>query len=207
MVSVVDTVLARVPRPLRAILLKHRELLKFAIVGGTTFVIDTAVFYLLKDTVLQPKPVTAKVIATLVATIVSYVLNREWSFRTRGGRERHHEAALFFLVSGIGIVLNSAPLYVSRYVLHLHVPDVSLLTQEIADFTSAQLIGTLIAMVFRWWAFRRFVFPDENGRPRPGSGATNGSDASGAPSNGSIAASGSVTVNDTDSAIEELGHS
>ncbi len=25
---------------------------------------------------------------------VSYVLNRQWSFRARGGRERHHEAAL-----------------------------------------------------------------------------------------------------------------
>jgi putative flippase GtrA len=27
----------------------------------------------------MPEPVTAKVIAVLVATIVSYVLNREWS--------------------------------------------------------------------------------------------------------------------------------
>lgn len=167
--SVVDTVLARVPGPLRAILIKHRELLKFAIVGGTTFVIDTAVFYALKTTVLAPKPVTAKVIATLVATIVSYVLNREWSFRTRGGRERHHEAALFFLVSGIGVALNSMPLWVSRYALHLQVPMVSKFVQEVADFTSAQIVGTLIAMAFRWWAFRRYVFPDENVRPGRGS--------------------------------------
>ena len=73
--------------------IKHRELVKFAVVGGTTWVIDTAVFLGLKSTVLEPKPLTAKIIAVLVATIVSYVLNREWSFRTRGGRERHHEAA------------------------------------------------------------------------------------------------------------------
>ena len=46
-----------------------------------------------QGTVLETKPLTAKIIAVLVATIVSYVLNREWSFRTRGGRERHHEAA------------------------------------------------------------------------------------------------------------------
>ena len=69
--------------------------LKFAVVGGTTFVIDNAVWYGLKLTVLQTKPITAKAIAIIVATIVSYVLNREWSFRTRGGRETHHEAALF----------------------------------------------------------------------------------------------------------------
>ncbi|MEV4383971.1 GtrA family protein [Streptosporangium sp. NPDC049644] len=131
------------------------------VVGGTAFLVDNTVFYGLKLTILEPKPVTAKIIAVLVATIVSYVLNREWSFRTRGGRERRHEAALFFLVSGAGLVLSSAPLWISRYVFRLETPDVSLVTQEIADFMSAQIIGTLIAMVFRFWALRKWVFPDE----------------------------------------------
>lgn len=163
--EVANTVLARLPGPLQARVLKHRELLKFAVVGGTAFLVDNTVFYGLKLTILEPKPVTAKVIAVLVATIVSYVLNREWSFRTRGGRERHHEAALFFLISGVGLVLSSVPLWISRYVLLLETPDVSLVTQEIADFMSAQVIGTLIAMVFRFWAFRKWVFPDEEAHP------------------------------------------
>ncbi|WP_312888587.1 GtrA family protein [Nonomuraea rhodomycinica] len=153
------------PEPLRALALKHRELLKFLVVGGTAFLVDNALFYGLKLTVLEPKPVTAKIIAVLVATIVSYVLNREWSFRTRGGRERRHEAALFFLVSGVGLVLSSAPLWISRYVFRLETPEVSLVTQEIADFLSAQIIGTLVAMVFRFWALRKWVFPDEQARP------------------------------------------
>lgn len=163
-VSVVETVLAHLPQPYRDVAIKHRELLKFGLVGGTTWVIDTAVFLLLKNTVLIEKPLTAKVLAVLVATIVSYVLNREWSFRTRGGRERHHEAALFFLVSGVGVVMYSAPLAVSRYLLHLSVPEVSLLTQEVADFVSGQVVGVLLGMAFRWWAFRRFVFPDQDVR-------------------------------------------
>src|SRR5690606_1580838 len=116
--------------------------------------------------VLAEKPLTAKIIAVLVATIVSYVLTREWSFRTRGGRERHHEAALFFLVSGIGVGVYSAPLAISRYVFDLAVPSVSLLTQEIADFVSGQILGVLAGMAFRWWAFRRFVFPDDGVRRR-----------------------------------------
>jgi putative flippase GtrA len=162
---IADAVLARLPEPLQALALKHRELLKFATVGGTAFLVDNTVFYGLKLTILEPKPVTAKVIAVLMATIVSYVLNREWSFRTRGGRERRHEAALFFLVSGVGLVLSSAPLWISRYVFRLETPDVSLVTQEIADFMSAQIIGTLIAMVFRFWALRKWVFPDEKAQP------------------------------------------
>lgn len=160
--SVVDSVLTHLPRAYRDSAVKHRELLKFGIVGATTFFIDTAIFYVLKWTILEPKPVTAKVFAVLVATIVSYILNREWSFRTRGGRERHHEAALYFLVSGIAVGLYAAPLWISRYVLHLQTPYTGRLMEEIADFTSGQVIGLLLGMAFRWWAFRRWVFPDDD---------------------------------------------
>ena len=162
--TVVEATLARIPQPYRDKAIQHRELIKFLMVGGTTWVIDTVVFLLLKVFVLDTKPVTAKVIAVLVATMVSYVLNREWSFRTRGGRERHHEAALFFLVSGIGVAVYTAPLALSRYVFHLEVPEVTPLTEGIADFVSGQIIGVLAGMVFRWWAFRRFVFPDQDVR-------------------------------------------
>ena len=145
-------------------LLRHHELIKFAIVGGTTFVIDSAIFYTLKLTILDYKPVTAKVIAGIVAVIASYVLNREWSFRDRGGRERHHEALLFFAFSGVGVLLSMAPLWFSSYVLQLREPMVSLTVENIADFISAYIIGNLLQMAFRFWAFRRWVFPDEFAR-------------------------------------------
>jgi putative flippase GtrA len=164
-VSVVESVLARVPEPYRSVAIRHRELVKFGLVGATAFVVDTAVFLVLKTTVLAPKPVTAKILAVLVATIVGYVLNREWSFRTRGGRERHHEAALYFAISGVGMVINAAPLWISRYGFDLQVPHVSRFTMEFADLVSAQIIGTALAMAFRWWAFRRYVFPDADARP------------------------------------------
>jgi putative flippase GtrA len=163
---VLDAVVSRLPRPVRDPLYRHKELVKFAVVGGTTFVIDTGLFLGLKHSVLEAKPTVSKVIATLIATIVSYILNREWSFRTRGGRVRHHEAALFFLISGLAIVITTVPLDVSRYVFDLTTPNVSPFTQELADFVSAQVIGTLLAMAFRWWAFRRFVFPHADARPR-----------------------------------------
>jgi putative flippase GtrA len=160
-VSFADATIARLPRPIRPYAERHHELIKFAIVGGTTFVIDSAIFYTLKLTILEPKPVTAKVISGIVAVIASYVLNREWSFRDRGGRERHHEALLFFAFSGVGVLLSMAPLWVSSYVLQLRVPMVSLTAENIADFISAYIIGNLLQMAFRFWAFRRWVFPDE----------------------------------------------
>ncbi|GGM66202.1 sugar translocase [Longimycelium tulufanense] len=167
--SVVDTVMSRLPPRLRALAQQHHEMLKFAVVGGTTFIIDQAIFYWLKLTILNEKVTTAKIIATLVATIVSYVLNREWSFRTRGGRERHHEAALFFIVSGIGVGITATPLFFARNVFHLRVPEVSLLVQEVSDFAFGVVLGTLLAMIFRWWAFRKWVFPNTDVRPPRGS--------------------------------------
>jgi putative flippase GtrA len=160
-VSFAEATIARLPRVLQPYLLRHHELIKFAIVGGTTFVIDSAIFYTLKLTILEPKPVTAKVIAGIVAVIASYVLNREWSFRNRGGRERHHEALLFFAFSGVGVLLSMAPLWFSSYVLQLREPTVSLAVENVADFISAYIIGNLLQMAFRFWAFRRWVFPDQ----------------------------------------------
>ncbi|MEV0252015.1 GtrA family protein [Nocardia sp. NPDC050712] len=159
--SFVDGVVNVLPRPLAEIAFRHHELIKFAIVGGITFVIDSGIFYFLKLTVLTEKPVTAKIISGVIAVIASYILNREWSFRNRGGRERHHEAALFFAVSGVGVVLSFLPLWVSSYVFDLRVPAVSLMVENIADFISAFIIGNLLQMAFRFWAMRRWVFPDE----------------------------------------------
>jgi putative flippase GtrA len=163
-VSFTDATISRLPRIIRPTAEQHHELIKFAIVGGTTFLIDSGLFYTLKLTVLEPKPVTAKIISGIVAVIASYVLNREWSFRDRGGRERHHEALLFFAFSGVGVLLSMAPLWVSSYVLELRVPHVSLTMENIADFISAYILGNVLQMAFRFWAFRRWVFPDEFGR-------------------------------------------
>ncbi|HEX7323348.1 MAG TPA: GtrA family protein [Mycobacterium sp.] len=159
--SFTDATIARLPRVIRPVAERHHELIKFAIVGATTFVVDSGLFYTLKLTVLEPKPVTAKVISGIVAVIASYILNREWSFRDRGGRERHHEALLFFAISGVGVLLSMAPLWFSSYVLQLRVPMVSLTMENIADFISAYIVGNLLQMAFRFWAFRRWVFPDE----------------------------------------------
>ena len=154
LVSFADATIARLPRPIRPFAERHHELIKFALVGATTFVIDSVIFYTLKLTVLEPKPVTAKIIAGIVAVIASYILNREWSFQNRGGRERHHEALLFFGFSGVGVLLSMAPLWFSSYVLMLRVPEVSLTVENIADFVSAYIVGNLLQMAFRFWAFR-----------------------------------------------------
>ena len=140
---------------------KHRELAKFIAVGGSSWILDTGLFTLLAHTVLYEKVITSKIVSVLVSTIFSYILNREWSFNGRGGRERHHEAMLFFLFNGIALVINLVPLWLTHYAFGINPAHYSRLTVSIVDFVAANVVGTLIAMAFRFWAYRRWVFPDE----------------------------------------------
>lgn len=150
---------------------RFRELAKFLVVGGTAWIVDMGLFTILAHTVLSEKILTCKVISMLVSTIVSYILNREWSFNKRGGRSLHHEALLFFLFNGIGFAINLAPLATSHYLLGIRIEGgYSRLTVSIADWVSANVIGTFFGMVFRYWSYRKFVFPNE----RPGEPAAVG---------------------------------
>ncbi|MEV0398802.1 GtrA family protein [Actinoallomurus sp. NPDC050550] len=159
--SLTRITLSRVPAPLRPLLVKHRELVKFAFTGGVCFVLTAGVNYGLKLTVMKTKPVSALTIAIIVATIASYLMNSGWSFRARGGRSRHVEAMLFFGVSALGVAVNDIPLYLARYAFDLQYPNVSHVTQELSDFLSGMIIGTLLGMAFRWWAMKKWVFPHE----------------------------------------------
>ncbi len=152
--SLIDTVRRYLP-------VKYRELAKFLVVGGTAYVVDVGLFTVLSHTVLSSKVITAKAISVIIATILSYILNREWSFSRRGGREKHHEAMLFFLVNGIAMALNLVPLALSQYVFGFNTSNYTSLTVSITNFISANVIGTILGMAFRFWAYRKWVFPEE----------------------------------------------
>ncbi|AZG44828.1 GtrA family protein [Gordonia insulae] len=156
----IDELVARLPEPVRRLAMRHHELIKFALVGGTTFVFDLVIFYLLTFTVLEEKPVVARIISGTLATILSYVLNREWAFKNRGGRERHHEALLFFVISGVGVILAAAPLWLANNVFDLR-SNVTVTELVILDFVLGFIIGNLLQMAFRFWALRKFAFPEE----------------------------------------------
>ena len=155
MPSPTQRVLAQVPARLRPFLVRHRRPVKFLLVGSGCFVLTTVIDLELKLTVLEHKPVVALTVATVIATAASYVLNRRWAFRTDG---RRPEALLFFLVSVVAVGVNVVPLALSRYAFRLREPYVTPFQQEIADFLSGMVLGTFVALRFRYWAMRGWVF-------------------------------------------------
>ncbi|ADG77681.1 GtrA family protein OS=Tsukamurella paurometabola (strain ATCC 8368 / DSM / CCUG 35730 / CIP 100753 / JCM 10117 / KCTC 9821 / NBRC 16120 / NCIMB 702349/ NCTC 13040) OX=521096 GN=Tpau_1048 PE=3 SV=1 [Tsukamurella paurometabola] len=159
-VAFIESIMDRTPAPLRGLVMQHHELIKFAIVGATTCVFDLAIFYSLVFTVLDEKPTVAKIFSGVCAVILSYILNREWSFKNRGGRERHHEALLFFVISGIGVLIMAAPIFIANNVFNLRATD-SKTTLIVVDFVLNYIVGNLLQMAFRFWALRRWAFPED----------------------------------------------
>lgn len=79
-----------------------REMAKFGIVGGVNFAINFAVFNLLVIYVMHNGELKANVVATVVATTTSYLMNRHWTYRDRPKASMRREYVLFFLFNGIG---------------------------------------------------------------------------------------------------------
>ena len=70
----------------------------------------------------------------------------------RRSRPAHHEVLLFFGVNGVALLISAATLYVSHYGLGY----VSILADNVAT-----IIGIGLGTLFRFWAYRKFVFAGE----------------------------------------------
>lgn len=132
-----------------------REFSKFGVVGLIALVVDVGLFNLLMfaggEGPLSEKPLTAKAIAVIVATTVSYALNRNWTFSHRGRTGVAREYGLFFLLNGIAMGIALTCLWFSHYALGL--------TSPLADNISANVVGLVLGTLFRFWSYRKFVFP------------------------------------------------
>ena len=126
------------------------ELTKFGVVGFLSLLVDLAVFNAALA-VLPHKPLTAKVISTVVSATNAYLLNRHWSFRAR---DRQHpfgrELALFMLLNAVGLLISLTCLATSHYVLGLD--------SRLADNIAANGVGLVLGTGFRFWSYRRFVW-------------------------------------------------
>jgi putative flippase GtrA len=130
------------------------EVAKFGVVGVVALAVDISAFNLLRyhgsSGLLYEKPITAKVISTILATIVAYIGNRFWTFRHRERVGYAREYLLFFLLNGVGLAIAVGCLAVSHYGFNLRSP--------LADNLSANGVGLVLGTLFRFWAYRRWVF-------------------------------------------------
>jgi putative flippase GtrA len=77
-------------------------------------------------------------------------MNRHWTPRHRARSGLVREYSIFVLLSGFGLGITLACLAFSEYVLDEH----GLLARNIAG----NVVGVALAMVFRFWSYKRWVF-------------------------------------------------
>ncbi|WP_309138617.1 GtrA family protein [Nocardia cyriacigeorgica] len=126
----------------------------FLVVGAIGFLVDAGTYNLLVfwggEGVLYHAPLPAKIIAIVVATVVTYFGNKWWTFSHKKTDNPGREYLLYALFNVIAIGLQLGCLGFSRYILDLSSP--------LSDNISGTLIGQIVAVVFRYWAYDKFVF-------------------------------------------------
>ncbi|MTE19326.1 GtrA family protein [Streptomyces sp. TRM43335] len=150
--------------PRSRLLRLRREMARFGTVGAFGFLVNVAVFNLCIHG-LGLAPVRSGVTATAVAVATNYLGNRYWTYRHTDKSRIHREAGLFLLFSGIGLVIENGALALSHYGLGL--------TSPLADNIAKNVVGLGVATVFRFWAYRTWVFRIRRGE-RDGHGRRHG---------------------------------
>jgi putative flippase GtrA len=131
------------------------ELGKFGTVGGIAFLCDLALFNLFNEA-FGWEPLISKTVSTVIAASIAFVGNRFWTWRHRERSGLRREYLLYFFFNAVGLGIALACLGISHYGLGSIWPNVFQTT--LADNISAQLVGTALGTLFRFWSYRRFVF-------------------------------------------------
>lgn len=127
-------------------------------VGGTSYVVDVGISNLLVygfwgvEPLLPNSPVKAKIVSTVISVIVAWLGNKLWTYGDRETGSSLRGFILFAIVNAIGMVITVLPLGVTWYLLNLRDP--------ISYNISTNIIGIALAMFFRFYAYRTWVFKD-----------------------------------------------
>jgi putative flippase GtrA len=124
------------------------ELIKFGIVGGIGTVVDLGGAAVLHGK-YHVEPLAAKAISTSLATVVTYLGSRFWTFKHRENQELKREAVLFIVLNLVGLAIAEVVVGLVTYGLSLHGQ---------LEYNAASFVGTGFGTIFRYFAYRKWVF-------------------------------------------------
>ena len=124
------------------------EALAFATIGAVNTLLYMVITYL----ALPIGAVKASVLGTVITTTLAYFANRYWTYRHHTRSALRREYTLFFGFNLVGMIIQSGSIAIGKYGFGL--------TEEHDEilFMGVTLIGIAVATVFRFWAYRTFVF-------------------------------------------------
>lgn len=123
------------------------EIAKFGVVGGFAFIVTELAFNVLIQ--MGADTFAANAGATLVAAVVAFVGNRYWTFRSRHRSGMGRETALFFLLNGVGVLIQQACIELAKHEFGRN---------DKVTVNAAFLVGVMLATMFRFWSYRKWVW-------------------------------------------------
>jgi putative flippase GtrA len=123
---------------------------KFLVIGGIGFVVTEVGFNVFRFSV-DLGLFTSNALATIAATVVTFVGNRYWTFRHRQGQGTTRESVIFVVLNGVGLLIQYGCVWVAQNVLGFPHND---------KFSTnvALLIGIGFGTLFRFWSYRKWVW-------------------------------------------------
>ena len=124
------------------------EAIAFGVIGAG----NTLLYFAITWAALSIGAVKASVVATLVTTTLAYFANRYWTYRNHTRTALRREYTLFFGFNLVGMVIQSGTIAIGKYGFGL--------TEEhdALAFLAFTALGVVIGTLFRFWAYRTFVF-------------------------------------------------
>lgn len=102
-----------------ALILRQAELLRFLISGGTAFLANITLIYLFTD-VLQVWYLTSSVIAFIGAFIVSFSMQKFWTFKNREADRMSAQLGMSILLALCNLGVNTLLMYVFVEYVYMH---------------------------------------------------------------------------------------
>lgn len=124
------------------------EAIAFGVIGAG----NTLLYFAITWAALSIGAVKASVLATVITTTLAYFANRYWTYRHHTRTALRREYTLFFGFNLVGMVIQSGCIAIGKYGFGL--------TEEHDELTflAVTALGVVIGTLFRFWAYRTFVF-------------------------------------------------
>ena len=88
-------------------------------------------------------------IATILATAVTYLGNRYWTFAHRESKGTTRDSTMFFVLNGAGLLI---------YYGCIGLIDLAGLGHSVAWYNVALVVGTGLGTLFRFWSYRKWIW-------------------------------------------------
>ncbi len=119
---------------------------KFLVVGAIGTVVTFGVANGLRHSLGEYGAIT---VATIIATIVTFVGNGYWAFKSRQGQGTARDTVVFFVLNGIGLLIYYLCIWLFKDVAGL---------KGAAWYNFELVLGTGLGTLFRFWSYRKWVW-------------------------------------------------